>query len=98
MFDIESVPVTLRKLSLKIADLEDDHGDPNRVRQCEITFRVPLLGHDLASKIRLPIVGHCFGKDRLPLWGVHEVRFEPIDEHYTATLASAPDAEPIATL
>lgn len=98
MFDIEGVPVTLRKLALKIADTEADDGDPQRVRLCEITFRVPVLGHDLASKIRLPIVGHCFGKDRLPLWGVNEVRFEPLDEQYTATLASAPDAPSTADL
>ena len=98
MFDIENVPVQLRTISLKIADVEDDNGDPNRVRECKCTFRVPVLGHDLASKIRLPIVGHCFGRDKLPLWGVHEVKFEPIDERYTATLALAPDVDPTAEL
>jgi len=98
MFDVDLVPVTLRKLSLKIADVDDDNGDPNRVRLADLTFRIPVLGHDLASKIRLPIVGHCFGRDKLPLWGVHEVRFEPLDEQYTATLASAPDIPATITL
>ena len=91
MFDHELVPVALRKIALKIADVEDDNGDPNRIRQCECTFRVPVLGHELAAAIRLPIVAHCFGKDRLPLWGVHEVRFEPPVEKYTAGLHVAVD-------
>jgi hypothetical protein len=99
MFDLESVPMALRKLALKIADTEDDNGDPNRVRLCDATFRLPLLSYETASKIRLPIVAHCFGKDRLPLWGVNEIHFAAPDERYTITLAVAPDMPaPVATL
>ena len=99
MFDVESVPMALRKLALKIADTEDDNGDPNRVRLCEATFRLPILTHELASKIRLPIVAHCFGKDRLPLWGVNEIHFAPPDERYAVALSAAVDMPaPMATL
>lgn len=98
MFEIDAVPVTLRRLGLKIADEEDDNGDPQRKRIAECTFRIPVLGFDLASRIRLPITGHCFGKDRLPLWGVHEVKFEPPDETYAIALGLAADVAPTATL
>lgn len=99
MFDIEAVGVALRQIRLKIADTEDDSGNPLRERQCEATFRIAVLHYDLASKIRLPIVSHCFGKDRLPLWGVHEVKFHPPEESYLVTLLAAVDMPaPMATL
>lgn len=91
MFDLEAVPVSLRKLALRIVESEEGALE----RQCEITFRIAVLTYDLASKIRLPIVAHCFGKDRLPLWGVHEVHFAAPEHEYRMQLDPAlgsPDA------
>lgn len=92
MLDLKSVPLSLRKLALRIT--ESDEGA--RERQCECTFRVAVLGYDLASKIQLPILGHCFGKDRLPLWGVNEVHFAPPEHTYRMQLdppiVGSPDA------
>lgn len=94
MFDQPRVAVVMRRLSLKIEEGED--GD--RHRFCECLFRVPLLTFELAARIRLPILGHCFGRDHRPLWGIHEVRFGPPDETYTAAMRAAPDMEPSVLL
>lgn len=97
MFDDERVPVLLRKLSLKL-EADKDGEDDDRHRICECTFREASLTYARASRIRLPIIGHCFGKDKLPLWNVHEVHFQPPDETYTATLAPAYDAPDLVAL
>jgi hypothetical protein len=92
MFTTEQVPVVLRKLALKIeADEEDDE---RSARICECTFRIPVLSHERAAAVRLPIVGHCFDRDGLPLWTIHEVSFEPPEDQYTATLQATPDLTP----
>ena len=97
MFTNEYVPVQLRKLALKI-EIGDDNGDPVTRRICESTFRIPTLKYELASQVQLPIVAYCYGKDRLPLWGVHDVQFQPPAEPYAIALAAAVDAAPIAVL
>ena len=93
MFNVDGVNVLLRKVTLRI----DKDDDDEQVRACDCTFRVPVLDWTLADQIRLGITQHCFGKDKLPLWGIHEVKFQPPEDRYTVTLQQAPDVE-LATL
>jgi hypothetical protein len=96
MFTKELLPVVLRKLALKIEADEDD--DERSVRICESTFRIPVLDLDTARAVRLPIVAHCFDRDELPLWSVHEVAFAPPDDTFTASLHQARDMSASAVL
>jgi hypothetical protein len=98
MFNVADVLMVLRKINLKKEDAEIDDGEagaddeaPQIVRLCETTFRIGLLTHDLAHATDLPIVRHCFGRDKVPSWDVTDVRFTPPEATFMVSLKTAVD-------